>query len=200
MQKEDILILSIALPNRKTGGGVLDIETLEFLSKQYNIHLICVEGETENKDKDISTVKKFTKTLEILPRKEKHTKILQRIKRLISTRPRFVNLIDTKKTIKSVEKTIEKNNIKKIFMLSCWPTAMLSNQIWNKVEIYTWLMNIEHKLFPNNTKNWKTNIYNTWETLRVKKWEKRVLSRIKNIATLTQKDSDFVKKFVNKKR
>jgi len=191
--KPELAIFTYFLPSHTTGGPVLDFEIIKFLSDHYKLYLIHSRG-IDQIELDAKHLLNYIKErLEILL-KEDFQKSISKLKRLIVLKPRNISLINNSSSSETVQQFLEQHQINKLFFTSIWATQLSPELDFAKYQVYCLTVNIEHKLYNNLPFNLK----NTLERFIIKRFEEKILPKVPKLATLTEKDKNFIQKWIGK--
>lgn len=203
MKKKTILYITEIFPYSPTSGAkIKSINTIQTLSKKFNIELICFNKDNISK-KQNNYIKKFVKTVKVFPliniNDPPKDNLPLLIKNYLKLKPYFIYQFYSKKASQYINNLIKigKPNIihiDHINMAQYLPAK--KNQVWILEE-----HNIEHLLAWTNFVNFsdlkKTKLYLFIEYLLTYYFEKRTYKKFDHIFTISNFDRKLLKKIFN---
>lgn len=200
MQKKTILVISELFPYPPDSGGkIKSINTIQTLSKRFNITLVCF-AEKPPARSSIAYLLKFVDHVEIILLPELNTapqrNLPQLFKNYLKGIPYLVYQFSSKaaeEKIKSIIDSLKPDVIHIDHLNMSQYLPKIKSQIWILEE-----HNIEHKLawlrFKNYPKYNKTRIFFLFESILIFLYEKRMIRMFDHIFAISKYDRDIILK------
>ena len=187
-----LLLVTSAIPAQTTGGCMLDLSYLQFLSQHYQIHLVHFRDDNQSTQSTVHLAQ-YCQTVTEVPHIAHQATPRAKLTRFLSIYPRYWSLIDHKFVESEIAKLIESNHISTIFCTSMWANALIPAKYHRSPKNHTLCVNVEYRLLQSGS-----SFKNKWDALRTRVFEKNILSRQTHLAALTNTDAQELSKFSGK--
>lgn len=205
MQKKTILVISELFPYPPDSGGkIKSINTIQTLSKRFNITLVCFAEEPPAQS-NVAYLLKFVDHVEIILLPELNTAPQRNLSQLFKNYLKGIPYLVYQFSSKAAEEKIES------IIVSLKPDVIHIDhlnmaQYLPKIKSQIWILeehNIEHKLawtkFKHYLKYNKTRMFFLLESILIFFYEKRMLKKFDHIFAISRNDKDIIRRLFSLK-